>query len=349
MSFSYTQIDNPTGTGPFSFKPSYASASDIMVMGYNGKHWSPLAIASVSDQTVTLSAATDGLLAIRISNNASKVNAAITNGNDGNLLDENSHLHDALEIPLEDPTDRTGNSPMSPEGITVGGLANHVRLASKGGYEFTGGFSDRLSGQSGANDLGEYVAYTQAMADAGRWLRFGFSSASQAANDVPYWSDPTPATATDIGLFGGSYMPAGVESMFDFNFNASTYSDAVTTGGLQYTAASGSYDFSQCKAGDLALIRFDFNVVPQFANTTLEVGLIWQTRDANGNPTYTFPLTTQPIFFGEGSVGNVYLNRPIVSAYFASNEDVNAVALPAIRANNQIQVSPLTTLTTIQR
>lgn len=227
--------------------------------------------------------------------------------------------------------------------------ANGRILSAKGGYEFTGGFSDRLSGQSGANDLGEYVQYTQTMSDAGQWMRFGFSSAAQTSNDSPYWTEPTPASATGVGLFGGSYMPEGVSQIFDYSFDASSYSNAVNTGDLQYTAATGSYDFSQCKAGDLGLIRFDFNVIPQFANTTLEVALIWQTRTANGTPTYTFPLTTQPIFFGEGTVGTPYLNRPIISAYFASNEDVNAVALPAIRANNQIQVSPLTTLVTIQR
>jgi hypothetical protein len=318
-------------------------------MGYDGKVWSELKVASVDAQTVTLASTVDTYLAIRISNIADKIASANTNRSKGNIIRSEDQGHDALELTVEDPQDRTGASPMTAQGITVGGLANHVRLASKGGYEFTGGFSDRLSGQSGANDLGEYVAYTQAMADEGKWLRFGFSNASQAANDVPYWTEPAPEPATDIGLFGGSYMPAGVDSMFDFDFNASTYSDDVSVGTLQYTAANGSYNFSQCKAGDLALIRFDFNVIPQFANTTLEVGLIWQTRASDGTPTFTFPLTTQPIFFGEGSVGNVYLNRPIVSAYFASNEDVNAVALPAIRANNQIQVSPLTTLTTIQR
>lgn len=348
MSFSYTQIDNPSGS-TFKFTQTYSDSSEIAVMGYDGKHWAELAITSVDGQSVTLGQPADGLKAIKVSNNAGQINAATSKRGAGNIVGKDDAVHGSVEIHLEDPTDRTGASAMTPESITLDGLASHVRLASKGGYEFTGGFADRLSGQSGANDLGEYVAYNQAMADAGQWLRFGFSTASQATNDVPYWTDPAPESATDIGLFGGSYMPAGVDNMFDFDFYASTYSDAVTTGGLQYTAANGSYDFSQCKAGDLALIRFDFNVIPQFANTTLEVGLIWQTRTADGTPTYTFPLTTQPIFFGEGSVGSTFLNRPIISAYFASNEDVNAVALPAIRANNQIQISPLTTLTTIQR
>ena len=220
---------------------------------------------------------------------------------------------------------------------------------SDGGYEFTGGFADRTTGTAGASDVGSNVLYTQEMVNASRWLRFGFDSAQQVTNDSAYWSNPTPAPTSGVGLFGGSYMPSGVTSMFDFGFNASGYSDAVETGDLQYTAADGSFDFSQCVAGDLALVRFDFNVLPQIANTTLEVGLIWQTRDANDDPTFTFALTGDPVFFGTGTVGRTFLSRPLLSAYFASQEDVNARALLAIRADNPIQIQPLTTLTTIQR
>lgn len=220
---------------------------------------------------------------------------------------------------------------------------------SDGGYEFTGGFADRTTGTAGASDVGSNVSYTQALVDADRWMRFGFDSAQQVTNDAAYWSDPAPAPTSGVGLFGGSYMPAGVDSLFDFGFSASSYSDAVETGSLQYTAANGSLDFTQCKAGDLALCRFDFNVLPQIANTTLEVALIWQTRDSNDNPTFTFALTGEPQFFGTGSVGRTFLARPILSAYFASNEDVNARALFAIRADNPIQIQPLTTLITIQR
>lgn len=137
--------------------------------------------------------------------------------------------------------------------------------------------------------------------------------------------------------------------MFDFGFNASSYSDAVETGDFQYTAADGSFDFTECRAGDLALVRFDFNILPQIANTTLEVAMIWQTRDSSDNPTFTFALTGDPMFYGTGTVGRTFLARPILSAYFASNEDVNARALLAIRADNPVQIQPLTTLVTIQR
>ena len=220
---------------------------------------------------------------------------------------------------------------------------------SDGGYEFTGGFADRTTGSAGASDVGSNVLYTQDMVDNDRWLRFGFDPTQQATNDTAYWTEPTPLPTSGVGLFGGAYMPSGVGSMFDFDFNASTYSDAVETGDFQYTAADGSFDFTECRAGDLALVRFDFNVLPQIANTTLEVAMIWQTRLADGTPTFTFALTGEPQFFGAGSVGRTFLARPLISAYFASEEDVNARALLAIRADNPVQCQPLTTLTTIQR
>ena len=228
-------------------------------------------------------------------------------------------------------------------------ILNNSVLVATAGYEYTGGFTDRTTGQTGASAVGSNTFYTQDMVDNNRWMRFGIDSTQQAANDVPYWTDPTPAPATGVGLFGGSYMPGGVTTLFDFDFSVPSFSDADETGDFQYTAANGSLDFTECRAGDLALVRFDFNVLPQVANTTLEVGLIWQTRDSGGNPTFTFALAAQPIFFGTGTVGQAFLNRPLISAYFASNEDVNARALPAIKADNQIQIQPLAVLSTIQR
>ncbi len=96
-------------------------------------------------------------------------------------------------------------------------------------------------------------------------------------------------------------------------------------------------------------MRFDFNVVPQVANTTIEIALIWQTRDEDDTAAFTFSLTGTPIFYGTGTVGKTFLNRPLISAYFASQEDVNARALLAIRSDNPVQIAPLTTLVTIKR
>ena len=219
-------------------------------------------------------------------------------------------------------------------------------VGADGGYEFTGGFVDRTSGSTG-NLISNNVQYTAEQAANGTWRRFGFNSAQQQANDVAYFPVTPHHFDQTKGLFGGEHMPAGVTDLFDFD--DTSLSSAVTTGDLQYTAATGSYDFRQCQLGDLAKVRFSFNVVPQQANTTVEVGLIWATRDSNNNVTFTFPLLTQPIFYGTGTVGKVFLNRVEMSAYFASNEDLNARVLPAIRADNEILIAPLTTLCTIVR
>ena len=210
------------------------------------------------------------------------------------------------------------------------------------GYELTGGFVDRdvIVEGTGFN-------YSQQLADSKTWKRFGFSTVRQAANDVEYWGETDPAFDQTKGLFGGLYLPQGSSGLFDYT--DTSVGAAVTTGNLKYTAADGSYDFTGLSPGDYVEVRFSFNVTPQEANTTLEVGLIWSTRDANDNVTFTFPLTTQPIYYGVGSVGVERLNRVTMSAYFASPEDVNARALPAIRADNQIIIQPLSTLAIVYR
>lgn len=243
----------------------------------------------------------------------------------------------------------------------IDSVANETREAADGGYEFTGGFTDRTTGTAGVSDVGTDVEYTSAMVAAQSWLRFGFDSDAQDSNDSPYWSNgagseyEAPGAGTTgykgVGLFSGFYMPHGVTSLFDFTSDSTTlsYNQAVTSGSLQYNAASGSLDMSQLNEGDFVQVRFDFNVTPQFANTTIEVGLIWQTRDSNDNPTFTFALTGEPIFYGSGTTGRTFLNRPIITAYLASNEDVNARALPAIRSDQPIFIQPLTTLFTVGR
>ena len=226
---------------------------------------------------------------------------------------------------------------------------SYTKTQADGGYEFTGGFVDRTTGTAGSSDVGSNVQYTQEQVNSKTWKRFGFDAAQQVTNDSPYWTDPTPSPSAGIGLFGGAYLPGAVTSMFDFSFNSAGYSDAVTTGDLQYTAADGSFDFTECEPGDLAMIRFDFNILPQIANTTVEMAMIWQTRDASDAATFTFALTTHPQFFGSGTVGQTFLARPLLTAYFASQEDVNSRSLLAIRADNPIQIQPLTTLATIIR
>lgn len=209
--------------------------------------------------------------------------------------------------------------------------------SGRGGYEFTGGFIDR----------GSPVSYTQALVDAERWYRFGFSQAQQTANDVAYWTENREGFDQTKGLFGGLSMPHGVTDLYDFSDNQ--LGAAVETGNLQYTAADGTILLRDCKVGDYINVRFDFQITPQIANTTIEVGLIFATRDADNNVTFTFPLTGEPQFYGTGTVGHTFLTRPVLTAYIASAEDINCRALPAIRADNPIIIEPLTILTTVIR
>lgn len=228
----------------------------------------------------------------------------------------------------------------------VSGLADGLANVDTG-YEFTGGFADRTTGQSGANDIGSNVQYTSTMANDGTWYRFGFSEARQLANDVAYFPVSDPNFDQSKGLFGGIHMPEGVSKLIDYS--NTDLEAAVTTGSLQYTEAAGSYWLEDCNVGDLVKVRFSFNAVPQVANSTLEVGLIFATRDDDGNVTFTFPLPTQPIYYGTGTQGQAYLNRVEMSAYIASDEDRNARLLPAVRCNNEILIQPLTTLISIVR
>lgn len=240
--------------------------------------------------------------------------------------------------------DGTGFAPVSQDSLVTD---------AEGGYEFTGGFTDRTTGQAGANDLGSNVQYTAALASSNTWMRFGFDRTRQTANDIEYWGETDPNFDQSKGLFGGLHMPPGITDLIDFDFDDSGvsggFSDANAAGDNPYTAATGSYDLSQCNVGDLVKVRFSFNAVPQVANSTLEVGLIFATRDENDNITFTFPLTTQPVFYGTGTQGQGFLNRVEMSAYIASDEDVNARLLPAIRCNNEILIQPLTTLISIIR
>lgn len=244
-------------------------------------------------------------------------------------------------------SDASGFTPTALADLSIDTLNTQLQGAD-GGYEFTGGFTDRTTGQSGANDLGSNVQYTQAMVDLEQWYRFGFDATQQATNDNAYFPITEPAIFDQTkGLFGGQHMPAEVTDLFDFTDTSDSAAD--TASALKYTAATGSYDLTQCRVGDLIKFRFSFNAVPQVANSTLEVGLIFATRDANDNVTFRFELPTQPIFYGTGTQGVSYLNRVEMSAYVASSEDLNARCLPAIRCNNEILIQPLTTLISVIR
>lgn len=215
---------------------------------------------------------------------------------------------------------------------------------SSSGIEFTGAFAGKPLSNSYVWENGVGINITAQDVADGIYKTFSMDATVQAAVDTPYWSDPVPADHTGKGVFGGSYLPEGVTNVFDYtSVDSDTYEDGsniVTTGGL---------DFSQLQVGDKVDVRFDFNAIPQIANTTIEPAIWYKNRDGDNNVTFTFPLTAQPIFYGTGTVGKTYLNRVSLTIYIASQEDINSLSHFAIKSDNLITIQPLSALFTLIR
>lgn len=224
---------------------------------------------------------------------------------------------------------------------------NKARLESSTSQEAV---SSRL-GESGYSRTSAFaspsVPYTTQDVENNLYKVFSFNEANHLAKDNPYWSIPTPSGETGIGLFQGANLPDGVTSLMDYSyvFNNNYPSDG-TTG---FEGSTGRIKLNELVYGDQIRVRFDFNVIPQIANTTVEPALWYSNRNDNDDITFTFPLTAQPIFYGGGTVGNSYLNRVEISAWITSNEDVNALALPAIKSDNPIIIEPIGILITVIR
>ena len=217
----------------------------------------------------------------------------------------------------------------------------------KSGYSHTGAFADKPISNNFVWQAGAGINYLQADVDAELWKVLSLSRSVHEAVDNPYWSTPAPSGKGGVGLFEGANLPEGVDTLIDYDFDF----DAVygSSGSTGFEGSTGRIDLSDCVYGDQLRVRFDFNVIPQIANTTVEPALWYSNRNDADEITFTFPLTTSPIFYGTGSVGKTYLNRVEISAWITSGEDVNALTLPAIKADNPVIIQPLGLLVTILR
>ncbi len=219
--------------------------------------------------------------------------------------------------------------------------------SGESGYSHTGAFADKPLSNNYVWEAGGGINYTQAEADAGAYKVLSLSESVHLAVDNPYWSTPTPSGTTGIGLFQGANLPQNVSSLFEFDYDYDTA--YPTSSGTGYEGSTGRIKLNDLEYGDQLRVRFDFNVIPQIANTTIEPALWYSNRNDSDDITFTFPLTTSPVFYGLGTVGNTYLNRVEISAWITSNEDVNALALPAIKSDNPVIIQPLGLLVTILR
>ena len=222
-----------------------------------------------------------------------------------------------------------------------------ILTQSSSGYSHTGAFADKPVSNQYVWQPGVGVNYTAQNATDDLYKVFSLSRDVHDAVDNPYWTDPAPTGNTGIGLFQGAYLPEGVSSLVDYDYDFDANYPAST--GTGFEGSTGRIRLNDLQPGDQLRVRFDFNIIPQVSNTTVEPALWYSNRDNNDNITFTFPLTTSPIFFGTGTVGNTYLNRVEISAWIISDEDVNALTLPAIKSDNPVIIQPLGLMATIIR
>jgi len=232
----------------------------------------------------------------------------------------------------------------------IGGFASSVGGSSeyaKTGYSHTGAFAGKPLSNNYVWEAGTGISYTQTDVDNGIYKVLSLDNDVHLAVDNPYWTTPDVSGLDNVGLFNGYALPNDVTSLVDYTYDFDTnYPSSTGTG---FEGSTGRIKLNDLQYGDQLRVRFDFNVIPQIANTTIEPALWYSNRDDNDDITFTFPLTTSPVFYGGGTVGNTYLNRVEISAWVISNEDVNALTLPAIKADNPVIIQPLGLLITVIR
>lgn len=215
------------------------------------------------------------------------------------------------------------------------------------GYSHTGAFADKPISNNYVWESGAGVNYSATDVSNGTWKVFSINRSVHDAVDNPYWSTPTPSGTSGVGLFQGANLPDGVTTLVDYDYVYNDNYDA--NGSTGFEGSTGRIRLNDLQYGDQLRVRFDFNAIPQIANTTIEPALWYSNRNDSDDITFTFPLTTNPVFYGTGTVGKTYLNRVEISAWITSNEDVNALTLPAIKSDNPIKIQPLGLLITVLR
>ena len=219
-----------------------------------------------------------------------------------------------------------------------------IKTNGVAGFDVTGAFLGKDAGAGAVWTSTTGIEYTSEQAASEQVITFSMDSSIQSNTDNPYWTNPTPAAHTGVGLFGGSYLPDNVSPIFNFTeVDPDTFEDGTNV------PTTGRISLSGCSFGDQLRLRFDLIVIPQITNTTVTPMLWYKNRTQAGVVTYSFELPTQPIFFGQGTVGKEYLNRVEISAWIANEEDVHALVYPAMKADNPCIVKPNSMMATILR
>lgn len=233
---------------------------------------------------------------------------------------------------------------------TVGQLKDTILPPNRTGYSHTGAFAGKPLSNNYVWEAGTGIEYDSADVAAETYKVFSLDNAVHLAVDDPYWTTPDVSGGDNVGLFNGYALPHKVDSLFDFTYDFNVENKTISENmGQGFDNSIGRIDLSDLRYGDQLRVRFDYNVIPQISNTTVEPALWYANRNSSDKITFTFPLTASPVFYGTGSVGNTYLNRTEISAWIISDEDVNALTLPAIKSDNPVIIQPLGLLVTVLR
>ncbi len=218
-------------------------------------------------------------------------------------------------------------------------------LSGTSGYDVTGAFEGK--DPSAGNVWTSTGGIPYSIDDVNKVKTFSLDPTIQPNTDNPYWSVPTPEDAVGVGLFGGAYLPnqpLAKSPIFAFSaVDNDTFEDGTNV------VTNGRISLSGASYGDQLRVRFDLIVIPQVTNTTVTPMLWYKNATPAGVVTYSFELPTQPVFYGQGTVGKEHLSRVEISAWIANEEDVHALVYPAVKADNPCIFKPNSMMATILR
>ena len=149
--------------------------------------------------------------------------------------------------------------------------------SGQSGYSHTGAFAGKPLDNNYVWEAGVGISYGVDDVANGTYKVFSLDQAVHQAVDSPYWTVPTPTGTPNVGLFQGANLPEGVSTLVDYSYDYDA--QYPTSSGTGFEGSTGRIRLNDLRYGDQLRVRFDFNVIPQIANTTLEPALWYSNRD----------------------------------------------------------------------
>lgn len=162
------------------------------------------------------------------------------------------------------------------------------------------------------------------------------------------WKATTVQTVNDQGTgYVVNTDTIVMEGLGGFANATIAYVDPYSATGFE--GSSGRIRLNDLEYGDLVKVRLDFNMLPLAANTTVDMSLLVGNRGVINDFTDIVTLPSQPLFYGPNAVGGTFPGSVEFTKEILSDEDVNALVLPAFKADGPVRLQPLNILTTVIR